>query len=98
MQRPDDSPSSHEVDPAAPQLASTGTGEDEAPAVLRFKKGMDHVEQLGHALDFVDNHGRAPGRPPNEIAQPLGPGGELARDVGLEDVEPLSSAPAAAAL
>jgi len=87
MKGADDSPSSQEVDPAAPQLARTGTGEHEAPTILRFEQGMDDVEELGHALDFVDNHGRAPGRPPNEIAQSLGPGGELARDVGLEEVD-----------
>ena len=87
MQGADDSPSSQEVDTAAPQLARTGAREHEAPAILRFKQGMDHVEELGHALDFVEHHGRAPGRPQNEIAQSLGPGGELARDVGLEEVD-----------
>src|SRR5712691_2644233 len=79
-------PRAREDPPDGPGRCSS-SGEDEAPAVLRFKKGMDHIEKLGHAPDFVDNHGRAPGRPPNEIAQPLGPGGELARDVGLEEVD-----------
>ena len=87
MQRADDGSSSQEIHTATSQLAGAGAREHEAPPILRFKKGVDDVQELGHTLDFIENHGRAPGRPPDEITQSLGPRGQFARDVGLEEID-----------
>lgn len=87
MQCADDSTSSEEVNTAAPQLAGAGAAEHKAPPILRFKKSVDHVQEFGHILDFVENHGRAPRLSPDEVTQSLGPRGEFARDLRLEEVD-----------
>ena len=87
MQRANDGSSSQEIYPATSQFAGAGTREHEAPPILRFKKSVDDVQEFGHTLDFVENHRRVPGRPPDEIAQSLGPRGQFARNVRLEEID-----------
>lgn len=44
-----------QVDAPAPQLARTGAGQQK-PQPLRLDQPMHFIEQLGHALDFIDHN------------------------------------------
>jgi hypothetical protein len=48
---------------------------------------MDDVQEFGHSLDLVQHDRRSAGRAPHEIGQPLRPRRELARHIGLEEVD-----------
>jgi hypothetical protein len=85
VQRSHDRASGEEIGAPAPQLAGAGSGEHEAPSILRFEIRVDDAEEVGHALNLVQHDRCACGRSVNQVVQPLGTGGELAGDVGLAD-------------
>ncbi len=86
VQRPDDRAAGQQVDPASAELARAGPGQHESAPVLRFNEDVDDVQQLGKALDLVDDNGQPVRCATHEIAQSFRPRGQFAGDVRQEQI------------
>ena len=46
---------SKQIDTGAPECVGAGSGEDKLDASLLFNERMDHLEEFGQLLDFVND-------------------------------------------
>ena len=86
MAGPDDGPSCQKIHSTPTELPGTGACEDEGSPGRALEEVVDHIEQLGDSLYFVQDH-RTPVRgTPNQLGEPLRARTELPKGVRLEKV------------
>ena len=81
-------PAGQQIDPRAPQLPSAGAGQHEPDRRVALHLLMAQRQELGPALDLVDDDGLPAGVGADELLQPFRPGGVGAFDFGIEQVDP----------
>lgn len=63
--------STQEIDPGSAEFPGARSGEDELQVALFLDEQVDHLQQFGDLLNFIDQHVPGGGLPFNPFPQPL---------------------------
>ena len=79
--------SRQQIHAAAAKFAGAGAGEDEAGRVRLFEQVVHGVKQFGRPLDLIDDDVALVAIAEYQLAQAFGAGSQLAKGLGLQQVD-----------